>query len=916
VSDPIDLSLDNCGCCDSQAAPQLPNRPGLPALAYRVGTYATFFRRMLAQLGSYALPDGDLGGARPLTSLTTREPDDPAIALLDASAVVADVLTFYQERIANEGFLRTALERRSIHDLARAIGYELNPGVAASAYLAFTVEDLAGAPGVADILTGTKVQSVPPKGQFPQTFETSADITAHAAWNSLRPRLTCQQRATTTTQQIYFQGTATNLKIGDRLLIDADGLQALLRVTSVTIQDIVVSEPAFQSTKQRTLVTLDGSTTPECPATNFPQGKLDITTRIALDENAIDSYIRGCQWADRELNAFLIFNQWDPTELLTYLSGDRKNNPSTHGNVYAMRTMIGFFGNNAPRYATLPKDNDGATVYPGSDWDDSWDIWTDQQTGQYYSQNLDANADVFLERPVQGILSRSWVCFETSRTDQAIFQVATVLDQSVAAFGISSKATGLKLWNPNSTTPLDDTLTGKPINFQMRGTAAYVQSELLPLVEIPLSEDLVNESGSLELDSLVLGLTIGQVVILTGERLDITGVIASEALTISDINHVGGFTTLTFETGLAYPYKRTTVTINANVVVATHGETTQEILGAGNGALANQQFTLKRPPLTYTAAPTPTGAVSTLELRVNNLLWNEAPSLYELGPRDQGYTLRIGNDSKATLIFGDGVKGARLPTGVNNLVATYRSGIGLAGEVPAKSLTILQSKPLGLRGVTNPLAATGAADPEKMKNARTNAPLTVRTLDRIVSRADYEDFASAFAGIGKAQAIDLWNGEQRLVHLTLAGADGKPITDPLFLQNFNGALNGARDPAALVKVDTFDPLLFDVVARVAIDSQSVTKLVLAAIQAALLNAFSFDSRSFGQALSAAEVITVIQNVAGVVYVDLESLYLSSDSPALNQILSANIAHATNGVIQHAQLLLINPLGITPQEIQA
>ena len=50
-------------------------------------------------------------GPSELPELTARDPDDPAIALLDAWATVADVVTFYQERIANEGFLRTATER-------------------------------------------------------------------------------------------------------------------------------------------------------------------------------------------------------------------------------------------------------------------------------------------------------------------------------------------------------------------------------------------------------------------------------------------------------------------------------------------------------------------------------------------------------------------------------------------------------------------------------------------------------------------------------------------------------------------------------------------------------------------------------------------------------------------------------------
>ena len=64
--------------------------------------------------------------------LTTRdESNDLANAILDSTALVLDVLTFYQERIANEGFLQTATERRSILELAEEIGYQLRQGVAA-----------------------------------------------------------------------------------------------------------------------------------------------------------------------------------------------------------------------------------------------------------------------------------------------------------------------------------------------------------------------------------------------------------------------------------------------------------------------------------------------------------------------------------------------------------------------------------------------------------------------------------------------------------------------------------------------------------------------------------------------------------------------------------------------------------------
>jgi predicted phage baseplate assembly protein len=146
--------------------------------------------------------------------------------------------------------------------------------------------------------------------------------------------------------------------------------------------------------------------------------------------------------------------------------------------------------------------------------------------------------------------------------------------------------------------------------------------------------------------------------------------------------------------------------------------------------------------------------------------------------------VRIADDGTATVIFGDGKQGARLPTGQENVTATYRVGIGQVGEVGAGALTLLKTRPLGVRGVTNPAAAGGAEDPETLDSARTNAPQTVLTLDRIVSLQDFTDFANAFAGVGKAQAVAIREGERLLIHLTIADASGDPVasSDVLFPQ--------------------------------------------------------------------------------------------------------------------------------------
>src|SRR5712691_9323287 len=129
-------NLNDCGCCEGVTAEtplRIDNRPGLAAIAYRIGQQTAFKRSMLASLS--ATPN------ERLRALATREGDDYSIALLDAWATTLDVLTFYQERLANESYLRTATERASLLYLARTIGYELRPGIAAATALAFTIED-------------------------------------------------------------------------------------------------------------------------------------------------------------------------------------------------------------------------------------------------------------------------------------------------------------------------------------------------------------------------------------------------------------------------------------------------------------------------------------------------------------------------------------------------------------------------------------------------------------------------------------------------------------------------------------------------------------------------------------------------------------------------------------------------------
>ncbi|MEW6495536.1 MAG: putative baseplate assembly protein, partial [Cyanobacteriota bacterium] len=369
---------------------------------------------------------------------------------------------------------------------------------------------------------------------------------------------------------------------------------------------------------------------------------------------------------------------------------------------------------------------------------------------------------------------------------------------------------------------------------------------------------------------------------------------------------------LTLQQPLKYSYDPATVQVYANVVQATHGQTVEEVIGSGDGHQTNQRFALKKPPLTYVPTTTASGAKSTLEVRVNGVLWQELPSLYPLTPQDQNYIIRIEDDGTTTVTFGDGIKGARLPSGNENVTATYRSGIGLDGNIAATRLSLLKTRPQGIVEVNNPIPATGAAPAESLDEAREKAPPTVRTLDRIVSLRDFEDFARGFAGIGKAQAVALWHEESHLVHITIAAVGGESVLPESSLYtNLLEAIKQARDPLQQVQVDSYDRILFNLEARLLINPRYQPEAVEQKVLTALKTTFAFPRRQFGQNVTAAEAIATMQNVEGVIAVDLDALYPSGRSKALVQSLPAFQARSdpqTNQVYP-AQLLLLNPAGI-------
>ncbi len=214
-----------------------------------------------------------------------------------------------------------------------------------------------------------------------------------------------------------------------------------------------------------------------------------------------------------------------------------------------------------------------------------------------------------------------------------------------------------------------------------------------------------------------------------------------------------------------------------------------------------------------------------------------------------------------------------------------------------------------MKSATNPSPSTGGQDAESLADARKNAPLRVRTLDRAVSIQDYVDFAAAFSGIAKVHGIWINHGRARGVHLTVAGAAGAAIpNDSDTLKNLLGALRRYGDSLLPLTIQSYDPATFLLKAAVKIDGDADGDKVLAAVESALRSAYSFDAREFGQPVTIDDVYATIQNVPGIVAADILLLCRKDkiESKPRPWLVAALPSTHKDGSVTAAELLTLDP----------
>ncbi|HEY3025645.1 MAG TPA: hypothetical protein VGJ55_05810 [Pyrinomonadaceae bacterium] len=714
----------NCICDDFRFPPETLIVSGLTELPRQTGTFAEFRRALLraisirstAGLENNALwslrfllerdRDGLKKELEAIGRWRGRHPEDFGMMLLEMWAYVCDLTSFYDEVLANESYVRTAHRRDSLRRLVDPLGYIPRPAVAALADLAAYADGRQ----VVTLPLGTAFRSGAFPGSPPQVFELLNETAIHPLLNEwmllpLRPA-TFGSSSSNRTKFLCELGSVA-VKADDIVLVEI-GAERYAR-TVAGVSDI------------------EG-------ADHLGYSQVEISSSVPVPANTNVSAVK----------------LWKPSATANLWS----QTPGGYGpqfNSSFAPMLSGNLGiasaNGALTTATFLLSPSAVVGFPTATWFLLESINRAIHTGQ----------DVIIKR--SGVLNPRKVI--DARISSVVIQAADTAEVKDAADKVIAKVPIPAIEARTTKVVVEPSLPGLTLY-----ALALDDSTEVVIYHSMVSAGTVTVEAFTEISDAD-SLNVGTPVDLPRDTSP------PGEFQLEDFNGVGLTRpgSLNFSTGefsvhgdhwpdsLATPVK-----LLGNIIGTSRGETVNnEALGSGDASIANQNFKLKKSPLTYLPFPsgtTPSGLVSTLKVFVDGLQWTEVTSFFGHSGDEEVYIVRQNDKGESVITFGDGVFGRRLNTGAS-VVAYYRQGAG--GKMPpAGSITQLAKPVTGLKSVRSPVAPYGGADEEPSSSLAKFAPRSALLLGRAVSLADLEAAAASYAGVRAVAAEWRWSTQLQI----------------------------------------------------------------------------------------------------------------------------------------------------------
>jgi hypothetical protein len=771
---------------------------------------------------------------------------DLALQMVEWWAYLADILTFYNERIANSFYLRTADLPESVQRLIRILGYRPRPGIGARGTLAA----LMSKPTPFMLPQWFPIQSKPGPGKQPQIFELDAD-TPVSSPDAVPVNIVTTPQSLSGASSVLLRGAVTTVKVGDELLIMENGWKgADSNYALATAYDV-------QQEKD-------------------PYGK--INTRVTFS-SPLNSSLSG--------NAanYRILKNLQSTHLWSYTSAEASVVLETSLSFFEAAELKAQANNSRPPLiaSTSVLSASASTTKPSS-----FVRQPSSQVSLIQQATLQQSA---IFRLNEGRAHLASISRQIKVGDPVLFESTdgSPSPQLVSIIGYSEE-----VWYANTGDPYDPTQLPKvpkpptlppppiPIPHSvilftpaLSNTTWNVQKTVVRYAWQDVGQLIDTPSPTAGGTSITLSAQ-APAVFPTADNLPVL-LEDANGLGVSAVGTVTGTPPSLQLTNISDPSATLTAPLRVlfDLLTVSRGKTVaNEILGSGDATIAGQEFVLQKSPLTYLLSSDSTSGSdykSTLRVWVDNIEWKEVPSFYAQPAGAHIFVTREDENNVTHVQFGDGVNGARLPSGVNNVIATYRYGSG-ADAPDAGQLTVITQPWPNLKAIRNPVAVGGGADPDSPKKIRRYGPQSVLTFGRAVSGDDYETIASQAPGVARAKSYWTWNAQEQRTLVTVYVGD-----NPSAVTAAKVALAGASDPnrPVLVKQATAVPVHLSLALR--INPDYIPAPVISAVTAALLDddtgLFGTSVIRIGQSIYSSQIYAACMSIPGVMAV--HGLYFST-----------------------------------------
>ena len=319
------------------------------------------------------------------------------------------------------------------------------------------------------------------------------------------------------------------------------------------------------------------------------------------------------------------------------------------------------------------------------------------------------------------------------------------------------------------------------------------------------------------------------------------------------------YSSLPFEHPLKVP-----VSLRGNIITAYRGESVkQEVLGSTDSGTASNRFKFKKQPLSWIEDSTNAlGARPLLELYVNGVLWNRVDSLFTAKPNDRVYIIETDEKGDSWVRFGDGIRGERPASGVNNIVADYYFGAG-AAKPPAGSIHSIAKGAKGLKAVYGATRAKGGRDIESPESIKAHASSSVLTLGRAVSIQDFDALTRSYTGVLSVSSGWAWDPRKQRAVVKIWVIDDGDID----YQTLKTWLSSMSAPDTPVVVAAATPLVRDLTINISYSSKVPKEVTREAISQLLhdktYGLLSKNKIGIHKVLYRSELVKRLQELEGV-----------------------------------------------------